>query len=202
MPRPRNTEAKAKAIGRHRSKAPKPRKRFTEERAKHAAMIRGQAVADPIVETADVGTMQPPSWLSDRDRQTWHALLPSLTSRRLIAPSDAMIFARYCQWLGTWLDTATELRGRKLVRIQRTLRVKGMQRTDKHFDAMLKIDKVLIDLEDRLAMNPRSRIAIMEKIANVPAVRTPADQAPANSNDDGKRSPVGFLKSTPPPKPH
>lgn len=192
MPRPKNTEAKQRAIGRHRSTPPKPRKRFAEELVKSAAMMRGKPakVVEPVGDA-----MIPPPWLSDRDRETWSALLPTLQAR-LLKASDLMAFGRYCVSLGRWLDTSIALDGRKLVRTQRTLRVKGMQRLDRHFDALLKLEKVLLDLEDRLAMNPRARIAIMERLANTGA--PPPDRTP--KEPDEKRSPVGWLASTPPPR--
>lgn len=191
MPRPKNSEAKQKAIGRHRSTPPKPRKRVTDVQARSAAMIRGK-VAEPIGDA-----IVPPPWLSDRDRETWQALLPTLQAR-LLRTSDLMAFGRYVVSLGRWLDVSTALEGRKLVRTQRTLRVKGMQRLDRHFDALLKLEKVLLDLEDRLAMNPRARVAILEKLANAGA--PPPDRTP--KEPDEKRSPVGWLAHTPPPAKH
>lgn len=210
--RPPNDPAKKKAIGDRVSKRGTTGKRGAKRTVTASKpTIRGtigpaiEPQADEIT-TIDARLFRPPAWLNERDRETWREVVPTLQTRRLFADSDVVTFARYCRLLGSYLDLCAASEGRRFVRREKRDKGKGtIEKVSATFRARLEIEKMLLAYEDRFAMSPRERVAILDKLANA-AGRVPPqpDQPPPKPQmGDEKvtsRGPVGFLAATPPPK--
>jgi hypothetical protein len=97
--------------------------------------------------------------------------------------------ARWCEWCVLWMKLKRRVTVGKLV--QHTVSdFVEMDRLSKHFLALLHIEKRLVDLEDRIGMNPRARQQMMVQAAGLnvaPSLELMRDDAPPAP------SPVGML---------
>lgn len=196
--RPRKSEALRQAQGLRSHKRKKP--------ATPAAAPAAAIDTPPMVALEPPARVPAPEWLSTGARKLWGDLAQPLMRRGLLQDADATAFGRYLEWLREYLAMQAARKRGKVVTTTNSRYAKKMQRIDKHFQALMLIDKRLSDFEDRFGMNPRERLAIMAKLA-AGAHHPPPAPPPARAADTGEpgsgpvvgpslpSSPVGFLSS-------
>jgi P27 family predicted phage terminase small subunit len=157
---------------------------------------RGNPGRRPIAATAASGPADSgagaPDWLAAEAREIWARLAPDLRQNNLIKALDELTFARYCENFALWLQARAALAAGTLVKTTTSEHV-TMERLDKNLQAMLLLEKRLVDLEDRFGLNPGARQRIFAQRAAGAGASTlpgelPLDQGPAPSPA------VGFLQ--------
>jgi P27 family predicted phage terminase small subunit len=132
-----------------------------------------------------------PAWISAEGRKVWDLAAPALEAIRFLGAPDKIAFARYCEWLAVFFK-AKGKKNLKPTEVTRSKAVK-MTRLDKTFQALLLLDKRLLEYEDRFGMSPQARQAILARLAagfNPPPSDPPAADRPAKGD---ARGPVGIL---------
>lgn len=154
---------------------------------------------DVVAATIPAGPLgAPPDFLNAAQRAVWLKIAPPLVTLHLLQAADSVAFGRYCGWLLRYIDLERAQRRRSI--IDKTSRKSGkMDRHDKGFTALLMIDKRLQEYEDRFAMNPRERQALMARLADG-AGRSPHNPPPpSQASEEPERpvaSPIGGLRGT------
>lgn len=158
----------------------------------------------PLVGTPESVAANPfgdiPAYLSDLARDAWMIAAPALQAVSLLAAPDRIAFGRYCEWLARYFEMTRS--AKKLRPVQNTTsRAVKMQRIDKHFQALLMLDKRLCEYEAAFGMTPAARQAIFAKLANgySPANKGAqpglGPQAGGNAEPKKPNGPIGFLKT-------
>lgn len=160
----------------------------------HKSKSAKAAIAPPpAVDVKPIGNA--PAWLSPEGRKVWDMAAPALEAIRFLGSPDKIAFARYCEWLAVFFKA----KGRKKLKPTEVTRSKAvkMTRLDKTFQALLLLDKRLLEYEDRFGMSPQARQAILARLAagfNPPPADPPAPDKPGSGES---RGPVGMLATGP-----
>src|SRR5262245_35779336 len=91
-----------------------------------------------------------PSTMTDDGRKVWLAAAPELERLKLLTRADRLSFQRYCEWFGRYLKLDRSVRRVRVVKSKAT----GMQRVDRNFETLLKIDDKLMTYERQFGMTP------------------------------------------------
>jgi phage terminase small subunit len=191
-----DAERKARRGARARNSAPLKRAK-APKRPKFEGTIADQDDSSQLEHVADAKVIRPPAWLSKNDQAIFTDVAPMLQRRRLLSTEDVLTFARYCQWLGRYLEADKASRGRSLVYSSSSYYTKNGQKIDRLFQVLDRIDTKLAFYEDRFGMNPRERTNIFAKLAGsrLPGAADhppTAGDKPADAKE--KPSPVGILR--------
>ncbi|MFN4283502.1 MAG: phage terminase small subunit P27 family [Alphaproteobacteria bacterium] len=170
------------------------------ERAAQAAQV--EAALAP--ETEDLKGAPP--YLSAEAKKVWKRIAVYVAAMRFVRSIDGELVARYAEHLATWWDLTTKLRRQGITYETKSAHGK-LKRIHPLLLARDRVEAHLIDAEDRLGLNPRSRQDIMLKQANT-GLRHPGeglfgndDAAPAKSDEtpnggsqpQASAPPIGFL---------
>lgn len=105
-----------------------------------------------------------PAWLTAEAAEIWQRLAPDLASMNLLKRPDELTFGRYCANFALWLKAAAALGVGDLVVTTESEHV-TMDRLNKNLQAMLLLEKRLVDMEDRFGLNPLNRQRIFAQRA-------------------------------------
>lgn len=185
-------------------------------RAEPAAIKRAKGnpgrrkIAEPAqlgIEAGSIAAMIPDDMTAEQ-RAIWAKYAPDLERMQLLKSTDTAAFQRYCAFLALFFKAERAIRTTDLV-VETTSEHVTMERRSKWLDAMLLIDRRLVEIEDRFGMNPSARQRIFLQLSQaqaqpaLPGMATqPAKSDPASSEGDGLSfatgsgggaSPVGML---------
>ena len=145
----------------------------------------------PIVDLPNIGPddayvlLTPPEYLDETALEVWKRLGPNLRSTKLLRATDVNAFGRYCYYVSAWLKAAKAFQNATMVTVTKSKHVK-MERLTKWLDAVILLEKKVVDLEDRLGLSPAAR----QRVAGAAA------SSDENAPGDGKpKSAVGILGS-------
>lgn len=143
-------------------------------------------------------TQDVPAWLTDREAvRVWKQLSQDLRKINLLKSTDHVAFARYCYYVGLWIKETKLLKGKPATYTTTSKHVGKMQRLNQSLVVVLRLEQVIVKLEEQLGLTPAARQGLLQRLAAQPALpglnmpdqpsRDPA--APAASP-----SPVGGLR--------
>lgn len=153
----------------------------------------GEAEAQPVESSA-------PAFLEGKPRELWDLIAPDLIRLRFVKATDFNAFARYCVNLTLYADVQRKVQDGDL-EYETESRHGKMRRETPSFRAMLRLDKVLTEAEDRFGLNPVARQQLLLRMASTPA-GLPLDNPNAPKGDDDPAakdapempaSPIGLL---------
>lgn len=143
-----------------------------------------------------------PQHLTDAARRVWERIEPELSHLRFIKRTDYSAFERYCVHLADWWDLTADIETHGKWVITKSEHVE-MARLHPSFMARERIEKHLVELEDRFGLNPVSRQQLLQRmIAEVPV--NPQSSAPSSDGetkepslqlDQPQASAIGFLSN-------
>lgn len=171
--------------------------------------------SDPVaIVAADaVARIDAPEWLNDAGREVWTRLAPRLVALKLLSPTDAETFGRYCKNFARWLKMQKRLDD--LGEIYAIETASGVvRRADPAFLIGDRLERQLVSAEAMFGLNPAERQRIFaaraagagsgtgdrDLFGNQPAP-TPAKGKRATAKPNGQsaspsgpKSAVGFLQ--------
>lgn len=154
-------------------------------------------LAEDTAVASELKTVVPeaPVWLKKRALQIWKKLAPRLTQQRLLTPTDAWTFAKYCRNYARWLE-ANEWLDKNGMHYETDT---GYDRVRSMMMISIRLEPILERAEDRFGLNPAERQRIFAARANAGAgvgdlfaPQATKGQAPA-SPPRGEGSPIGLL---------
>lgn len=157
--------------------------------------------SDPFLGDGASGKVVPPAWLKKDALTVWNRLAPRLVALKLLTPTDADTFGRYCRNFARWLAMQNRLDTKgEIYEIETASGI--VRRSDPAFMISDRLERQLVSTEAVFGLNPAERQRIFAAranktvsdgdlfSANVPAAV--ADRpAPRVSNQP---QPIGFLQ--------
>ena len=137
--------------------------------------------------------IEPPDWLTTpRQRQIFRRTIREAVASRIARPADVFVFARYAWALGTWEQLKAEV-DTTGTSYKSTSKHGSLTRKHPAFQNLLDLERILVSLEDKLALNPRARQSYMQGLATLPAhaVMGDDDPEPGGAAED---TPLAFLR--------
>lgn len=152
------------------------------------------------VEEAAAGLGQPGFLTTADERAIFKRLSELLTPRRFVRESDAYGLARYASYLAQWARAKKQL-GVKPISYETKSKHGGMLRTHPLFEGMMKLERIMIPLEDRLGLNPVARQMIVKGLMQPAPPPTDLFERPATPAAEGADAAqatgaLGFLASS------
>lgn len=134
-----------------------------------------------------------PRGLPAKARAIWNALAPELASLNLLRKPDEPAFQRYCQLVAEWQRAMRHCEDDGAVYVSRSKHV-SIKRVNPWFLVMTRLERHLVDLEDRFGLSPRARQQILLQLAAKPATeqRFPLGE-PDQPRTDNAETPLGIL---------
>jgi P27 family predicted phage terminase small subunit len=118
---------------------------------------------------------EPPIKLEPDARRIWDAQMPLLRARNYVQATDLRTFARYCKFLALFEGVAPLVTVKNIVKQTKSEFV-TMDRLNKHFLAMLHLDKRLETMEANFGLNPAARQSLlMRRAAGADPQRLPLE---------------------------
>jgi P27 family predicted phage terminase small subunit len=154
------------------------------------------------VEVVTVGGVRPPAWLKGEALIEWNARAGALVAAKLLSVADITPFARYCRNLALWLKLRDEI-DKAGVRYETETPHGRMRRLDPGFMAADRLERQLLAIEDRFAMNPAERQRIIAARINsgtgdlFGGVEAKREGDPASKATEAAKpieSPIGMLQ--------
>lgn len=175
-----------------------PGRRKTKTDRVIKASVEDVESAPPAIKNDDAAAtseleLEPPAFLNDDAAEIWRTGVADLAIRAVIKKSEHATFARYCEYFAMWIRLRREIGKRATYT---TTSAHGtMRRTKPEFKALLDVEGVLRQLEDRFGLNPSFRTALNVKLANLPDKPKPVagKGGHAAPQKTGSRSPIGIL---------
>lgn len=172
------------------ARGPKPqsaeqaaRKGDAGKRAKSRAAQEAAAGATSVPTAAASGA---PEWLDNDALVVWSALMPLLATMAFVKVTDHGVIGRYCTHLARWIKLNAKIVALGEVHYETASLHGKMLRHHPDFTALMKIESVLVPIEDRIGLTPAARQSLVIKAAGAGAgaggadPNTPRpDQAPA-----------------------
>lgn len=112
--------------------------------------------SDPVPETAQPVRIDVPDWLAGGGLEVWQRLAPRLTALKLLTPTDAETFARYCKNFARWLMMQKRLDDMgEIYEIETASGV--VRRADPAFVIGDRLERQLVSAEAVFGLNPAER---------------------------------------------
>lgn len=112
--------------------------------------------SDPVQEAAQPVRIDAPDWLKDGGLEVWQRLSPRLVALKLLSPTDAETFARYCKNFARWLKMQTRLD--TMGEIYEIETASGLvRRADPAFLIGDRLERQLVSAEAVFGLNPAER---------------------------------------------
>jgi P27 family predicted phage terminase small subunit len=132
-----------------------------------------------------------PEWLDDMGRAVWTAHLARLRSIGFVKSTDLLTFARYCDHTSRWLRIRDRVNARGESYTTES-KHGSMDRINPDFAAMLRLESLMVQMEDRFGLSPAARQQILARLTDpgtspdlsfsgfgAPAGRTQSADAPS-----------------------
>ena len=161
-------------------------------------------IATGVLEARELAAAAPPE-LAAAARQVWERLAPELARLKFLRETDRGAFARYCEYLaGWWIFTAALRTEGETYLAKSEHNPDGLLRINPKFLLRERLERHLVNLEDRFGLSPMARQQILQRLAGIlPIAREQPDmlagaaaQAPAAPPQAPAASPVGLLTRT------
>lgn len=134
-----------------------------------------------------------PKWLKGAmAKAIWEQVQKDTSSIGLIKKLDGNALARYCRYMGDWVDIDRKLKALGNVVYETDTKHGKMQRIHPLFLARDRTESNLIKLEEQLGLTPRSRMAIIAHLAGQPPLLPGLEDNDAPHSRDEDDS-IGFL---------
>ncbi len=152
---------------------------------------RAKVAAIPTI----TGTFETPSGLSAGAKRIWQQLSVHLASANFVRPTDMFALARYCEHMSTWWAKTAEIQRDGETVVTKSKHVE-MIRLHPAFLVRERVERHLVEMEDRFGLNPSFRLQIVNRFLN--QGQTPSDglfsnPAPTESSENEPPSPIGIL---------
>jgi P27 family predicted phage terminase small subunit len=158
--------------------------------------IATDKVVEAGAELPEVVDTDLPALLKDRPTAAvaWRELAPLLKAARFVRETDARALARYCVRLAAWQDAITEIEAEGRTYWTDSNHGK-MKRINPAFIVAERLEKGLLDYEDRFGLNPAARQRLISAMAaQQPTLPLePAKPEPQTAAAAPTPSPVGAL---------
>jgi P27 family predicted phage terminase small subunit len=162
---------------------------------------RAQRKPAAVPEAAEIADAAPDQ-LTDVGKAIWRRLRPHLVQMKLLRATDEPVFVRYCDTLAEFWKVQKAVRKHGTTYLApMTGGVGKMRRIDPRFNVASRLKKELIEMEDRLGLNPRARQEQLMKMAQAAGTQLPGelplgDQGASAGEDETVRkdSPIGYLQ--------
>ncbi len=106
-----------------------------------------------------------PHWLDKDAAQVWGELVVILGPLNFVKQTDAVMVARYCDWLARYIKLSAKVRQAGGISYQTETPHGKMQRLHPNFAAIVRTEGILQSLEDRIGMSPAARQSLMTRAA-------------------------------------
>lgn len=147
----------------------------------------------PVLPASSGG--EAPKFLTTIAKKIWDGIAPDLATMRFIRSTDYMAFARYCEHLSKWWELTLDIQKNGETCLTESEHV-VMERIRPAFMVRERIEKHLIDLEDRFGLNPVSRQQLLQRMAMV-IPQTPSEGL-FNNEKKADATGAGISEPTPP----
>jgi P27 family predicted phage terminase small subunit len=129
--------------------------------------------------------------LSGAASEIWNELFPGLRVANRVKAQDRNALARYCSYLARWVKLSAKVDAAGETYETESKHGK-LQRINPDLNALLKIETVMLAIEDRYGLSPQSRLNILTKLASaggqgafdLPTAQPEGHASPAKSNED------------------
>lgn len=162
---------------------------------------KGNPGKRPIAKETDIRDLAKgaPNWLTDKAALAiWAELHGELTRIKLLRATDANAFARYCRNVAHWIAVTKVLAEEGDTYVTET-KHGTMRRINPSFIIQERIERRLVDAEDRLGLNPAARQRILQQMASsAQQLQLPIEGSEAGKGNDAPRrppSPVGLFQT-------
>ena len=126
----------------------------------------------------------------------WRHVAPALARMRLFRETDRHALIRYCLRLARWNDSRNKVDEGGAV-YETESNHGRMLRVSPHFMVLERLEKGLLEYEDRFGMNPAARQRILAAMASaqpgLPLTPAPNAAPPSDSEVKPSPSPIGAL---------
>lgn len=154
--------------------------------------------ADPAPTDEGKAKVAAPAWLKTDGLVVWQRLAPRLAALKLLTPTDAETFARYCKNFARWLKMQKRLD--EMGEIYEIETASGtVRRADPAFVIGDRLERQLVSAEALFGLNPAERQRIFAaRATKAPGEvdlfgRQPPAQPPA-PKEPARKGAVGFLQ--------
>lgn len=142
---------------------------------------------DPVTEeAAKVVSVTPPVWLKAEGLKVWQRLAPRLSQLKLLSPTDAETFGRYCRNFARWMKMQKRLDDMGEIYEIETASGK-VRRADPAFLIGDRLERQLVSAEAVFGLNPAERQRIF-------AARAGAGSGAGDADLFGNRTPAAPVK--------
>lgn len=154
--------------------------------------------SDPASTVAS-GAVTAPAWLKGEALRIWDRLAPRLVALKLLSPTDAEAFGRYCRNFARWQKMQAAIdKDTETYTVETASGI--VHRTRPEFLISDRLERQLLAIEDRFGLNPAERQRIFAARASAPAGddlfgRNASEKMPPPAKpQEPRKSPVGFLQ--------
>ncbi|MEO1223331.1 MAG: phage terminase small subunit P27 family [Pseudomonadota bacterium] len=152
-----------------------------------------KSAAPPADTGDDIGGLGVPENLDEREARVWRTLVPALVQLRFVKRTDWPALERYCHWTVRFWDAREKIKANDAVYVTSSPHIDHMLRQNPWFGILVRAEKMLQDLEDRIGLNPTARQRILMQRAAGPTGELPLGDQPPKEAPKPAQSPIGML---------